>query len=332
MLGVAGLGQIALGAVPGSGSAPVGDPPFGNRGRGVSAAIVVALWQPPDPQPHLGGHQPLAPRRLPVAITAVPHDDPPFAQRAGSQRGQLVTWWSQPDPWTYHFGGGRQAFAPRRASPAIPGQSADPPPFIARARTVPQGVVVAMAQPDPWTYSFAGALQPHAARRLSPGIPGQSIDLPPFVPRSRTRAAIGQLAAMAQPPVLTAPEHHWFAGIRQPAMGRQLSPGIPGQSVDNPSFASPALRVPQRVAVATAQPDPWTFSFAGGRQPFAPRRAAPGIPGQSVDLPPFMRQRSPPSWRRSRLWVRSYSAPISRNSAEAENECAIISTAAPASA
>ena len=175
--------------------------------------------------------------------------------------------------------------------PGSPGISADPPPFATPAQSPAQRAIVAAAQPDPWTFTFAGASQPHAPRRLSPGVPGQSIDAPPPVPLGRTQGAISQLAAAWLPPVLTAPESYQFAGIRQPAMGRQLAPGIPGQSVDNPVFGSPALRVPQRVVVAVQQPDPWTFTFAGAHQPHAPRRLSPGIPGQSIDNPPFVAKR-----------------------------------------
>lgn len=291
MLGIAPLGSVPLGAVLAGGVPPPSDPPFVNRGRGATTALIVALWQPPDPQPHIGGRQPLAPRRLPPAITAVPEDQPPFGQRGGSQGRQLGTWLSQPDPWTYNFAGGRQPFAPLRVPPGSPGISADPPPFAVRALNPAQRAIVAAAQPDPWTFTFAGAQQPFAPRRLSPGIPGQSIELPPFVPRSRTQGMISQLAAMAQPPVQTPPEAYQFVGIKQPGLGRQLSPGIPGQSVDNPIFASPALRVPQRVVVATQQPDPWTYTYAGAHQPHAPRRLSPGIPGQSIDDPPFTARR-----------------------------------------
>lgn len=289
MLGSGALGQVPLGAAPGA--APANPPPFSGFGRGAIAATIVALWQPPDPQPFIGGWQPLQPRKLNPSISAVPENPPPFSQRGGSQGRQLATWWSQPDPWVFGFDGGSQPYGGKRMSSGIPGQSADPPPIFNPSQRVPQRVIVAIAQPDPWTYNFAGSSQPFAPRRLSPGIPGQSIDLPPFVHPARTKAAIAAAAAASQPPVLVYPESYAFAGIRQPTMGRQLAPGIPGQSVDNPPIVTPSLRIPQRTIVAIAQPDPWTYTFAGSWQPYGPKRISTGIPGQSIDNPPFVARR-----------------------------------------
>ena len=58
----------------------------------------MAIFRPP-PQPFVGGWQPLAPRKLPASITAVPSDAPPFSHQG---RTSLAFWnvvglW-QPDP------------------------------------------------------------------------------------------------------------------------------------------------------------------------------------------------------------------------------------------
>src|SRR3972149_6179591 len=58
----------------------------------------MAIFRPP-PQPFVGGWQPLAPRRLPVSITAVPADDPPFSHggRSSPSSTLVLALW-QPDP------------------------------------------------------------------------------------------------------------------------------------------------------------------------------------------------------------------------------------------
>ena len=76
--------------------------------------------------------------------------------------------------------------------------------MVSAGRTAAQiAISAANAQPGwksgPWVYSFVGDSQPYAPLRMSAGIPGQSIDKPPF---SR-RLQLEQLAAITaswQPP------------------------------------------------------------------------------------------------------------------------------------
>lgn len=238
MLGIAPLGSVPLGGVPGTGIVPPANPPFGSRGRGAAAATILALWQPPDPQPFIGASQPLAPRRLNPQLTAVPVNDPPYTGRGGSLAGRaLAAMLAQPDPWTWTFAGASQPYAPRRLSAGIPGQSADPPPFVHPARRA-SGIAIAAAAaqppvlPYPESYQFDGGRQPATGRQASPAIPGQSIDPPPFTARGRTEAQ-RVVVTLWQPDPWT-----WGYAGRQPYAPARLSPGTPGQSIDNPPFVA----------------------------------------------------------------------------------------------
>ena len=84
----------------------------------------MAIFRPP-PQPFVGGWQPLAPRRLPVSITAVPADDPPFSHGGRSSPSSMcvLAMW-QPDPATPWRG-----FVGGRRLPAGLFTPTDDPPF-----------------------------------------------------------------------------------------------------------------------------------------------------------------------------------------------------------
>lgn len=87
----------------------------------------MAVFRPP-PQPFIGGWQPLAPGRLPVSITAVPADDPPFSHggRSSPSSIHILTMW-QPDPATPWRG-----FVANRVVPQFEFFATEDPPFSSR--------------------------------------------------------------------------------------------------------------------------------------------------------------------------------------------------------
>lgn len=244
-------------------------------------------------------------------------------------------------------------------SPAIPGQSIDAPPALGAALIfldvpsagdVPQQRrelrVLEAAAVEPrvpfrrdlaaFAWHVAPQQAPQTARQLSPGVPGQSVDLP--LPRAR---ALPAEPWQPQPP-------------RPPQQRHERSPGIPGFSVDEPPrlrkqhpaaepIADTAQQRRARVTEGTAPASPdnpprWRAAFRAweaeppaqprqrclpavllhveptvqfvpyGRTPAAiyaawlsgdfysaqRRVLSPGIPGQSVDLPPPARAHEVP--------------------------------------
>jgi hypothetical protein len=180
------------------------------------------------------------------------------------------------------FMGGRQPHAPSQLPAGLVAVSADQPPVTLGGPFALLAEVVQIAQPDPWTYSFMGRSQPFGARQLSPGVPGQSKDPPPFSHASRGARFAGLVAAWQPDPWIYA-----GLGARQAYMGRQISPGIPGQSINDPPHTLGGPIALRAEAVSIAQPDPWVYAFMGQLQPFGKRTLSPGVPGQSADSPPF---------------------------------------------
>lgn len=171
---------------------------------------------------------------------------------------------AQPNPWTYNFCGGRQPFEQRKLCPGIPGQSIDRPPVAHPERSVGATEIKALWQPDPWTYSFAGGLQPFAPRRLPPALTAVPVNDPPFTLGGPI--AIGaEIVATAQP----SPWTYTFNGGWQPYQPGRLTP-------------------PQEGPV----PPPATLPPAGGgkrkRPPVRPiwDRAPTVEPAPATELPP----------------------------------------------
>jgi hypothetical protein len=295
------------------------------QGGPVTAIQEIAQLAQPDPwvRDYLGpagGTQPYGPRRLPPSTLLVP--EPPHVQGGPVTALQEIAQGAQPDPWVRDYlgpAGGVQPYAQRQLSAAIPGQSVDNP--VPNQDTLLNLLsIVGQWQPPP--------PQPQQQGKLSPGIPGQSADPPP--PRTAQQqsfplpdqapqqprfgppaAAVVVQGAFTVAPILTA----WQPPDPLPTLPRNLAPGIPGQSVDNPApnLGSINLNV---IVKAWQPPDPlptlprvviplgeidtnlslpqfveWKpdgrwFNFVGGSQPYAPRTLSPGIPGQSVDPPP----------------------------------------------
>lgn len=93
----------------------------------------MAIFYHP-PQPHIGGRQPLEPRKLPPSITAVPEDDPPFGLR--QPFWPIIYSW-QPGPPIFR----KQITVLQEAVVA-----ADNPPFGLRQSLLP---IIAAWQLDP---------------------------------------------------------------------------------------------------------------------------------------------------------------------------------------
>lgn len=134
---------------------------------------------------------------------------------------------------------------------------------------------------DDWQYNSASFV-----RKLSPGIPGQSVDRPPFAHPERSVALVA-IRASWQPDL-------WpfaFIGSAQPYAPALDGPSIPGRSVDQPPPRGRDAALTTAAIVAAAQPHAWQYDYlgpAGGTQPYGPRQFSPGIPGEDVDNPPFV--------------------------------------------
>ncbi len=264
----------------------VDNPPFASFGRSVDGAEIIALNQPPDPSPFIGGLGPLMAREyattFPVVVVSFPTPD------ADAEVNMMLIRraWEPPDPLPTY---------PRKLSPGIPGQSVDlpppqnetmaiaaelialnqrePNPLVMRAPfgIPPEPVAVSyVPMTEPWIVSILASWQPAdpvatIARKLSPGIPGQSVDAPPPDLDNDIVEMIVSVSA-------------WQPPDPAPTLPRRLAPGIPGQSVDSPV---PDLDMADLIARTIVQswqpPDPL---------PTPQRKLAPGVPGQSVDMPP----------------------------------------------
>lgn len=244
---------------------PVTNPPFLNKGRGLQQSEVYLSQPDPWVYTYLGGIfglQPYGLKALPPSITAVPVNNPPFANEG---RG-LLQQWPAADPWFYSYLGGglgRQPYGPETT-------------------LYPTAVVTAypLGTPNDLQYpSIIGSWQfpdpiPTIPRKLSPGIPGQSVDNPPPTFEGRyPNATPNVIVTLWQPP------------DPQPTLPGKLSPGIPGQSVDFPPFVSEWVDQAQgQIAYSWLSPDP---------QPQQQGKLSPGVPGQSVDNPPGLIRQLP---------------------------------------
>ncbi len=255
----------------------------------------MTFYPPPPTIISATGAQPSAGNKLPPQITAVEVDNPPFAWQ------QIPTWeprrilptlngkvahflapavnnppfiylgrtavqlaiisQTQPDQWQYDFlGTGFTGLQPYGRGQLPPSLLVVPNPPFQQYGSVDwlAGILQQWQLPNPL---------PIQKQPLSPGIPGQSVDFPPFV---------SEWIDQAQGEIV----YSWAPADPLPTLPRKLSPGIPGQSVDNPPptyegrYPNPT---PDVIARGWQPPDPL---------PTLPGRLSPGIPGQSVDNPP----------------------------------------------
>lgn len=128
------------------------DPPFTLAARSPTYQALARLWDPPPPSPFVGGWEPLAPRTLPVSITAVQVDNPPFGLANLFEDDLIVqvarAWIVPPQPTQ----GWR--FVPQQAAVV------DNPPPYRRERIAVQGW--APASPTPWTSRYVPIPSPLA--------------------------------------------------------------------------------------------------------------------------------------------------------------------------
>jgi hypothetical protein len=264
----------------------------------------MALFQPQPPQPFIGGFQPLAPRDLAPSITAVPVNTPPFASR----RHPLVqlSWFPPyiaPTQGTRFYPQPGPIINPPYSrlphyqilASWVPGEIewmakgllvseellADNPPFDMRAETNLRLLLDAwrITPPQPWMPRYYPQAAIVVADNPPPFVEPYWLTYPritpplPWMPRYYPQEAA--VIVVENPPfnqawlwtVLAAYGPTFYQIIQ-----RQLSPGIPGQSVDLP---------PIRPQVYPWYPSPVSIVISQ-------RLLSPGIPGMSVDNPPAL--------------------------------------------
>lgn len=256
-------------------------------------SAVLASWQPGDPPIQLR-------RQLNPTITAVRVDNPPFGIRG---------------PLAYPLDAFVQPQQPNRfPQPAI--VAAAQTPYLNEWLAI---VLRAWQQGDPL---------PTLPRNLNPFFTAVRVDNPPGIvwrqnpypadafvlPQRSILLPQGAATVVAQNPFvrswLTTVLQAWQAGDLPPTLPRLLSPGIPGQSVDNPPTLEGRLIIswlppdyPQTFQRFLAQPAPpavqqnpyvqsWLStvlqSWQLGDPPIqVPRNLNPFFTGVRVDNPPF---------------------------------------------
>ena len=206
---------------------------------------IVVVPPPPLPQQSM---------KIAAILAVAATNDPPFTHRERFQaqlQGSVAQ--SQPDGWVYSFQGGRQPYEPLRLNAGLLGVRVDNPPFTHRGRAVVAATITTMAQP-PDPPPFMGGRQPIEPRKLNPATLDVSVNNPPFGSRTHLPNILRSWEDPAplpwfhnlyvQPLAVTYVPYTqvWLPGVlrswidpdRPPEPQRKLSPGIPGQSVDNP--------------------------------------------------------------------------------------------------
>lgn len=152
--------------------------------------------------------------------------------------------------------GASQPLTPRDLPPQITAVPVNDPPFATGLRWSTEWLQLLQLW-DP------GPAAPTQARKLSPGIPGQSVDRPPVTTETLPYLLLRQWDPPDPPPRQKGP----------------LSPGIPGQSINNPPLVYRVLQ--NEIARLWDAPPP---------EPVQNGNLSPGIPGQSIDNPPPSRK------------------------------------------
>lgn len=120
--------------------------------------------------------------------------------------------------------GGTQPYGDRRnVPPSVAAVPVNNPPFSHPGKSEITRVIIALWQPNPWTYNFTGNQSPFQARQLPP----TRAEFPPSMVVAR--AINDQIVQMWQPPP---PQPHM--GGRQPLEPRKLPPSLIAVRVDNP--------------------------------------------------------------------------------------------------
>ena len=214
------------------------------------------------PPPFQGGKQPHEPRKLAPQLTAVRVDEPPYSHGGRDNWLPSVILANGPyDPRPYTFAGARQPLEGRKLNPEFLNViQVDNPPFRHFGRTAQSAVTQALVSLYPPPPAFVGGNQPLAQRGLAPDFRAVRVDDPPI----------------PIPETFWATYTHWsWQQFVEAQKRRLLSPGIPGQSVDNP----PKVR--------KVQPVWYSVNYD---LPLKGKQLSPAIPGQSVDAPPGLRR------------------------------------------
>jgi len=242
----------------------------------------MAIFFPPTPAVVTGGAQPYGQRPIAPFLPANVINNPPFGSPATIVEFQIVAQ-SQPNPWVYTYFGSSQPFQPKTLNPQITNVPANNPPFAVGGPYVEIFEIASVNQPDPWTYKFMGGFQPfqpHFATSLIP---------PAHFPPTKDggiNTAQYEVASVNQPN----PWVYTYFGNFQPFQPKTLNPQITAVQVDNPPFNYGGPFSNMSLEVAIGQPNPWTWTFMGGAQPFDHQRSNPAWTAVRVDTPPFDRR------------------------------------------
>jgi hypothetical protein len=279
----------------------VNNAPVTNAGRSAASATILALCQPPDPQPFVGGRQPTEPRRANPANLGVQVSNPPLGHpgRDWNPAGQFSACLAQPDPWTYAGVGGKQPYGPRVLPAVLLAVSVDQPPLLVRdftvyseddplpqrgthlpasitATRVDQPPPLALRVQPPWPdeyYPVIVSVAPTPTVVAAPGVP-QAVaeiksyyEVPDGLPILPTKLAAATVPRVDQPP-----------GFENDFLVVDVFDGLPVL----PKKGAAALPQPV-VSARTAYTRPWIESVVRSWQqpdplPTLPRYAAALIP------------------------------------------------------
>jgi hypothetical protein len=232
----------------------------------------------------MGGRQPLEPRKLPPAISDVPFVPATcrHSERTVAVAAAILSLCQPPDPWPYTFTGGLQPLDNHNLSAVFESVPVNNPPFSPVTDiidpwygdpplpTLPSKLVPIAAPPaadNPPFGLLETIVDPWLGDPPSPTLPKKLVPIPPpaaQVPYSNQATLIAVVASWQSPDPL-------------PTLIIKLPPSI---STTVPAPAVHPSRLPvTNVEVATWQPPDPLPTLSG--------KLSPGIPGQSVDNPPF---------------------------------------------
>src|SRR6266550_8179847 len=153
-----------------------------------------------DPQPFIGGRQPLEGRKMNPSLFVAAGDNPPLNYKALVLVATILGAWVPPDPAP--FMGGRQPLQARTLPPQITAVPVNNPPFSGadEAENNLNTILASWRAPE-WPYVFEGRqgrLQPYAPAKLPPSL--IIVPEPPHTHPGRQPVQSQQAAIAAQPP------------------------------------------------------------------------------------------------------------------------------------
>ena len=164
--------------------------------------------------------------------------------------------------------GGRQPYARRLSAPSDIHVPVNDPPFQHGGPYKLPVFIVGLTQPDPWIYAMSGSRQAYMARQISPGVPGQSTNNPPFT-KSGPLSIKLQQAAFSDANWNGSAWPYLFIGYRQPYAPRFLSPSAGAAvTVNNPAFGHRSRTAAMQAIYRSWDPPPYNFEmrmYASGK-------------------------------------------------------------------